>query len=96
MKQILVVNGEKYWADYLPGYEVVRKSIQNSSWILRDGKLYVADPDGVVQPDGILWRVGAIKPSALQTTALNLVDLAGVPCVNDARTLKIGFDRCRR
>lgn len=93
MKKILVVNGENYWQDLLPDFEIVQKSIQNTSWILRQNKLFVADSDGVVQPDGILWRVGAIAPSAIQTTALNLIDLSGVPCVNSAKTLKTGYDR---
>lgn len=93
MSNILIVNGEKYWPDYLPHHQVVRKNIQNSSWILKQGKLYVIDQEGVFQPDGILWRVGAIPPTPLQTTALNLIDLSGVPCVNAAATLKLGFDR---
>ncbi len=93
MQKILVVNGEKYWQDFLPNFEVVQKSIQNTSWVLKDGRLFVVDSKGVVEPDGILWRVGAIKPSVIQTTALNLIELAGIPCVNAPQTLKIGFDR---
>lgn len=93
MKKILVVNGEKYWQDLLPDFEVVQKSIQHTSWVLKEGKLFVADVDGVIEPDGILWRVGAIQPTELQTTALNLIALANIPCVNSAATLKMGFDR---
>ena len=93
MKKILVVNGEKYWQDLLPEFEVTQKSIQNTSWIFKDERLFVADVDGVFEPDGILWRVGAIKPSEIQTTALNLIELSGIPCVNSAETLKTGFDR---
>ncbi len=93
MKKILVVNGEKYWQEILPEFEVTQKSIQKTSWILKNGKLFVADENGVVEPDGILWRVGAIKPTEIQTTALNLISLSGIPCVNSAETLKIGFDR---
>ena len=93
MKKILVINGEKYWQDFLPEFEVVQKSIQNTSWILKDDELYITDKEGVVKPDGILWRVGAIKPSSIQNTALNLIDLSGLPCVNAASTLKIGYDR---
>lgn len=93
MKTILVVNGEKYWADIFAAYNVVQKSIQNTSWILKSGKLYVSDEQGVVQPDAILWRVGAIKPMEIQTNALDLITLAGIPCVNSPATLKTGFDR---
>lgn len=93
MKKILVVNGEKYWQEILPEYEIVQKSIQNSSWLLKNGRLHVVDSDGSVEPDAILWRVGAIKPMAIQTTALNLIELSNTPCVNAAQTLKVGFDR---
>lgn len=93
MKTILVVNGEKYWKDIMPDFNVVQKSIQDTSWILKSGKLYVADAESVIQPDAILWRVGAIKPSEIQQTALSLIALAGIPCVNSPETLKIGYDR---
>jgi ribosomal protein S6--L-glutamate ligase len=93
MKTILVVNGETYWKDILPAYNVVQKSIQNTSWVLKSGKLFVSDEKGVVQPDAILWRVGAIKATEIQTIALDLIMLAGIPCVNSPETLKIGFDR---
>lgn len=93
MPNILIVNGEQYWPDYLPQHQVTRKNIQDSSWVLQQGNLYVMDKEGVFKPDGILWRVGAIRPSPIQTTALNLIALAGVPCVNSASTLKLGFDR---
>lgn len=93
MKKVLVVNGEKYWQDLLPGYEVVQKFIQNSSWVFKNDKLFVTDAQGVCQPEAILWRVGAIKPSEIQTTALNLIDLANIPCINSPQTLKTGFDR---
>ena len=93
MKKILVVNGESYWQTLMPEFEVIQKPIQSTSWILREGQLYVADTKRVVQPDGILWRVGAIPPTPVQTTALHLIELAGIPCVNSAQTLKVGFDR---
>ena len=93
MKTILIVNGEKYWQDYFPKYTVVQKSIQHTTWLLKNKQLYVLDADGVVKPDGILWRVGAIAPSSLQTTALNLIELAQIPCINAPKTLKKGYDR---
>ena len=93
MKKILIINGENYWQNYFPEYEVVRKSIQNTSWILKENRLFVGDNESVIEPAGILWRVGAIKPTAIQSTALNLIELADVPCVNTPNTLKLGFDR---
>ncbi|MEM7369230.1 MAG: ATP-grasp domain-containing protein [Bacteroidota bacterium] len=93
MKRILIVNGENYWHDILNEFEVSRIKIQESSWLKKDGILYVADKEKVVQPDGILWRIGAIRPAEIQTTALNLIELSETPCVNPASTLKIGYDR---
>ena len=93
MKTILVVNGEKYWQDLLPEFEVVQKRIQHTSWVLKEGELHVIDKESVVKPDCILWRVGAIKPSEIQRTALNLIEIAQVPCINSPQTLKRGYDR---
>ena len=93
MKTLLVVNGESYWADFFPDFKVVQKSIQHTSWVLKEGRLFVTDANGVCEPDGVLWRVGAITPTPIQTTALNLIALANIPCVNAPETLKLGFDR---
>src|SRR5262245_10358817 len=93
MKTILVVNGESDWQEYLPGYTVVRKKIQSSEWVLRNDELHVVDAAGSCKPDKILWRVGAIRPSPKHKTALELIQLAGVPCVNNAAVLLQGYDR---
>lgn len=93
MKTILVVNGEKYWQEYLPNYQVVQKKIQTTEWILKQGELYVIDEDGVCKPDVIFWRVGAIKPTHKHKTILDIITLSGVPCVNSAEVLLQGFDR---
>lgn len=93
MKTVLVVNGETYWQEYLPEYKVEQKKIQSTEWILKDDHLYAMDANGVCQPDIILWRVGAIKPSAKHRTVLDLIRLSGIPCVNAADVLLKGFDR---
>lgn len=93
MKTVLVINGESYWPDFLPLVKIVQMSIQQTSWVLKKGILHVADTEKVVQPDVILWRVGAIPPSEIQMTALQMIQLANVPCINSPSTLKIGFDR---
>lgn len=36
MKKILIVNGEKYWHEYLAEFEVYQINIQESSWILKE------------------------------------------------------------
>lgn len=93
METILIVNGEKYWQDFLPEFKVVQKRIQNSSWVIKENALWVVDENGAIKPDCILWRVGAIRPSEHQRTALNLIELSKVPCINSPSTLKLGYDR---
>ncbi|UKB84746.1 ATP-grasp domain-containing protein [Chryseobacterium sp. MEBOG06] len=93
MKTILIINGEKYWKDYFAGYEVVQKKVQTSEFIVKDSSLYVVDAEGVCKPDVIFWRLGAVNPEAKHRSILELIDYAGVPCVNSASTLLIGYDR---
>ena len=71
----------------------MQKKIQSSEWVLRNGELHVVDATGACRPDKILWRVGAIKPGAKHKTALELIQLSGVPCVNAASVLLRGYDR---
>ncbi len=91
--KVLVVNGERYWQDYFPDCEVIRKKIQDTTWVYRKGKLWVADKDGTISPDAVLWRVGAIPPSGKQTVALDMIALSGVACSNPVASLKKGYDR---
>lgn len=93
MKTILVVNGENWWPEYLPYETVVQKKIQHSEWLLKDGNLIVLDEAGVVEPDLILWRVGAIKPDPKHRAVLEIIRHSGVPCVNNADALLQGYDR---
>jgi ribosomal protein S6--L-glutamate ligase len=93
MKTILVINGESYWQEYLPDFKIEQKKIQNTEWLLKDSQLYAIDPNGVCKPDIILWRVGAIRPDAKHKTALDMIQLSGIPCVNSVGVLIKGFDR---
>jgi ribosomal protein S6--L-glutamate ligase len=93
METILVINGETYWQDFLPDFKVEQKKIQSTEWLLKDNQLYAIDQNGVCKPDKILWRVGAIRPNAKHRTALDIIQLSGVHCVNSTKVLTIGFDR---
>lgn len=93
MATILVINGESYWQDFLPQYKVEQKKIQSTEWLLKDGQLFVVDHNGVCKPDKILWRVGAIRPDAKHKTALELIRLSSIHCVNAADVLAKGYDR---
>jgi ribosomal protein S6--L-glutamate ligase len=93
MKTILVINGETYWQDFFPEYQVEQKKIQTTEWLLKNSQLYAIDQAGVCKPDKILWRVGAIRPDKKHKTALDIIRLSGVHCVNAAAVLTKGFDR---
>ncbi len=93
MKTILVVNGEAYWQEFLPEFNVVQKKLQTTEWLLKDGELFAIDAQGLIKPDGILWRVGAIKPETKHLQVLNLIALSNIPCVNPVGVLQKGFDR---
>ena len=93
MKNILVVNGEADWQGYFPGHQVHARRIQNSSWLFQDNILWFFDHSGALRVDAVLWRVGAIKPQAEQRHALELIRMAGVPCLNPASVLLKGYDR---
>ncbi len=93
MKTILIINGEKYWKDYFEGFDVVQKKVQTSEFIIKDSSLYVVDADGVCKPDVIFWRLGAINPDVKYRNILELIDHSGIPCVNSASTLLMGYER---
>lgn len=93
METILVINGETYWQDFLPNFKVEQKKIQSTEWLLKDKQLYAIDQNGVCKPDKILWRVGAIRPNAKHKTALDIIQLSGIHCVNSTKVLIKGFDR---
>jgi len=93
MKTILVINGETYWQDFLPNFIVDQKKIQSTEWLLKDKQLFALDQNGVCKPDKILWRVGAIRPNIKHKTALDIIQLSGIQCVNSTHVLSKGFDR---
>jgi ribosomal protein S6--L-glutamate ligase len=93
MKTLIVVNGEQYWQQHFPGYQVHATRLQASKWLYYEEKLWVIDGAGTTQVDAVLWRVGAIRPHPNHRAVLELIRMAGVPCVNSAQTLLRGFDR---
>lgn len=93
MKTLIVVNGEQYWQEHFPGFQVLYRRLQNTKWLYYDDKLWVVDQSGTVRVDGVLWRVGAIRPHANHRAVLEMIRMAGVPCMNPAQVLLRGFDR---
>ena len=93
MKNIIVVNGETDWQEYFPGYHIHSRRIQNSSWLYHQNHLWVFDTSGSLRVDAVLWRVGAIKPQPEHRLLLELIRMAGIPCLNPAAILLKGYDR---
>jgi ribosomal protein S6--L-glutamate ligase len=93
MQTILIVNGEPDWSDYFPGYHVQQRKIQSCSWVYHQQELRVIGATGGLRVDAVLWRVGAIAPQPAHRHALDLIRMAGVPCLNPTSVLLRGYDR---
>jgi ribosomal protein S6--L-glutamate ligase len=93
MKTLIVVNGERDWQPYFPGVEVKYRRLEESEWLLHEGRLWVFDRSGSSRVDAVLWRVGAIRPRPAHHAVLELIRMARVPCVNPAAVLLRGYDR---
>lgn len=96
MKNLIVIGGAFDFAGDFPEFKVVACPLDSARWYLRDDNtLWLLSHSLKEAPrvDGVLWRVGAIRPRAAHRQALELIRLAKVPCVNAAQTLLRGFDR---
>lgn len=92
-RTIVVLHGEQDWAHRFPDDDVVPRRLPDCAWVLRDGELWCIDRDSALKVDAVLWRVGAIRPRERHRNVLDLIRLAGVPCVNPSEVLLRGFDR---
>jgi ribosomal protein S6--L-glutamate ligase len=93
-RTVLVVSGETYWPTYFAGgAEVVHRRLQDVAWVLRDGAVRVFDREGSIRPDGILWRLGAIRLRPQHRAVVDMLRLAGAACVNRADVIARCFDR---
>ena len=91
---LLVIGGAFDFAPDFPEHTVVARRLDGAKWMLRDDRsLWFLDANGALRADAVLWRVGAIRPKIEHRNALELIRLAGVPCVNSAQTLLRGFER---
>lgn len=90
---VAVVNGERYWHDFLPHFAVRYCQLQTSQWFYDGENLFVLDAQGATRIDAVLWRVGALRPHSIHRAVLEMIRLSGKVCVNSAATLLRGFDR---
>ncbi|GGR71913.1 hypothetical protein GCM10008959_36870 [Deinococcus seoulensis] len=90
---VVIVNGEREWADVFPDAQVRHCRLQTAQWQVAGQTLYLLHEQGRTRVDGLLWRVGAIRPDPRHRVVLDLIRLTRTPCVNPAATLQRGFDR---
>ena len=94
MKTLFIVGGAFDFRGDFPDCNLIARPLDEARWFLsNDRTLFLFDANGAQRVDAVLWRVGAIRARAAHRHALELIRLAGVPCVNSARTLLRGFDR---
>lgn len=92
-RNLVVVGGERYWHDLFPAWHVIYCRLQTTRWVIRDGRLLIANDQELTPVDAVLWRVGVIRPEPWHRAVLDLIRLAGVPCINSADSLLRGFDK---
>ena len=90
---IAVVNGERYWHEFLPDFAVRYCQLQTSQWFYDGEDLIVTDAQGTTRIDAVLWRVGALRLVPLYRAVLEMIRLSDKVCVNSPATLLRGFDR---
>lgn len=90
---IAVINGEQSWRSWFPEHEVIAVRLQDASWVLKEGTLWCVTREAATPVDGVLWRVGAIRPDPRHRNVLDLIRLSDVPCVNPAAALARCHDR---
>ncbi|PTY01940.1 hypothetical protein DB346_10850 [Verrucomicrobia bacterium LW23] len=96
MIPLTIINGEAWWADFLPGMDLHPVRIQECKWVLQSNKLFVWDRSGCREVRGVLWRVGALGPGSENGEARALMETiaaARVPCTNNILSLLRCHDR---
>jgi ribosomal protein S6--L-glutamate ligase len=93
LPRLVVLNGELDWADYFPEAEVVRHRVQDTTFALQGGVLHAFDREHAGRVDGVLWRLGAVRPDVAHQHVLHVIAHSGVPCVNAPRLIARHYDR---
>lgn len=92
-RNLVVVGGERFWHDHFPAWRVIYCRLQTARWLLKNGRLFIDGEAGLVEVHGVLWRVGVVPSKPWHRAVLDLIRLAGIPCLNSAESLLRGFDK---
>lgn len=87
MSNIVIVNGGLDWSPYLPGHTAHHVRLEESRWLFDQGRLVILTHRGAIYPEGLIWRLGAVRPQRSHRHILELIRWSGVPCINDASVL---------
>jgi len=103
MANIVIVNGTHNWRPYFIGDEVHKIRLQNSRWFVDNERLWILTGTAVrrtssgfiggIRADGILWRLGAVRPHPSFRDRLEMIRMANIPCVNPVGVLLRCYDR---
>lgn len=58
MKTILIVNGENYWQEFFPDFQIIQIKIQHSQWIIKNNQLYVIYDNQIFELRGFYGEWG--------------------------------------
>ncbi|WP_084045180.1 hypothetical protein [Deinococcus hopiensis] len=67
----MIVDGARDQADHFPDAEVKRCRLQTAQWQMAAQQLFLLHEQGRTRVDGILWRVGAIRPDPRHRVVLD-------------------------
>jgi len=86
---LIVINGEDFWDEFFPDFEVHHIRLQASRWLFHEDKLtaFNVEAGKAVRVDRVLWRGAPVRPYQNHQTVLEMIRLAGIPCLNPASTL---------
>lgn len=95
VKTLVIVNGEEFWHDYfMDDFDVHHVRLQTSKWMLQDETLFVYGDGKRIRVDSIFWRIGAIQPYPYHQEVLEIIRLAGIPCINAPNVMLDDLNRC--
>ncbi len=88
-----IIGGPNNWPDIISGYNVVHFTLNRTRWYSERDNLFIVYKGKIHQIEGIIWRLGAVRPYHTHRAILELIKKTNTPCVNSVETLLAGYDR---